>query len=308
MAEIGQLVRIIPWTEITKGKKLGEGGFGIVYRGTWKHHREEVAIKEIKGELGEDAAEELRREAEITKRLDSPYIIKLWGLCWEHQKYAMVMELMPKASLYNLLHNGQELSWNVRYSIAQDIAYGLRFLHENKILHRDLKSLNVLLDDRLRARLSDFGLAKLKHQSRSTSTVSGKSVGTTAWKAPEIFGLNPKYSTASDVYAYGITSWELAARAVPYQGVDAETIQIEIKKGERAEIPEDCPPTFASLIQSCWAQDLKSRPNIDKVVATLGEIIKAEGAAPEPAAPAAPKYQDASLDSLGVVTNAPAEH
>ena len=309
MADVGQTavtVPIIPWEEITLGKELGRGGFGIVYRGDWRHGGD-VAVKQIQGILGADAAKELQEEASVMARLSSPYIVRLFGLCWEHQKYAMVMELMPRASLYDLLHNGQPLPWSVRYAIAQDIAFGLRLLHERRILHRDLKSLNVLLDDRLRARLSDFGLAKVKAQSGSTSKAPGSSVGTTAWMAPELFSLSPKYSKGSDLYAYGMTAWEIAARELPYSAVrDPSVIENAIKRGERAETPEDCPPTFATIIQSCWAQDVAARPGIDKVVAMLGEIIKANTQQPakddKPAAPTTPAYQDGSLDSLGLVT------
>lgn len=182
---------------------------------------------------------------------------------------------MPNASLYDLLHNGQELPWQIRYSIAKDIAYGLSLLHSRHILHRDLKSLNVLLDGRLRARLADFGLAKVKTQSKTTTKAEG-SVGTLAWMALELLTLNPRYSVASDVYAYAMTAWEIAAREVPYKGVAESVIKDEVKKAERAIIPDDCPPTFADLIKSCWAQDAKQRPNIDNVIASMQHIMQAE--------------------------------
>ena len=162
---------LIPWDEITLISKLGEGGFGIVYKGTWKHGGE-VAIKQIKSILEEDAELELKNESSVMAKLNSPYIIRLFGLCWDENKYALVMELMPNASLSQLLRSGKELPWDIRYSIARDVAYGLRFLHDRKILHRDLKSANVLLDGNLRAKLSDFGLSKVKTQTAYISTNS----------------------------------------------------------------------------------------------------------------------------------------
>ena len=302
MADAGHLLRTIPWKEITLGEKLGEGGFGVVYRGNWKHVREEVAIKKIKGEIGEDAQSELKKEAEITKRLDSPYIVRLWGLCWEKQSYAMVMELMPKASLYHLLHTGQELPWNVRYSIAQDMAYGLRLLHENKILHRDLKSLNVLLDDRFRAKLADFGLAKIKTQSRTTSKDSGGSVGTLAWMAPELFE-GESCTEKTDLYAYGMTAWELASRETPFSQVaNPHIIPVLVGKTKRPDIPADCPPGFTALIKRCWSQEPSERPNLDYVIDSLRQVI-----VKNPSTQSSPVYQDSSLDSLGMVSKPAAQ-
>ena len=317
MSDLTVPVTIIPWEEITLGAKLGEGGFGIVYKGTWKHGGE-VAIKQIKGTLGEDAEQEFKAEAGTMAQLNSPYIIRLFGICWEHDKYAMVMELMPNASLYHLLHTKQDLPWNLRYNIAKDIAYGLRLLHARKTLHRDLKSLNVLLDRDLRAKLTDFGLAKVKTQSKTTSKAAGGSVGTIAWMAPELFnsGFKSKYSEASDVYAYGMTTWELASRATPYQEVaDPILIKDGVTKGEREEIPADCPQTFAGLIQSCWDHVPSKRPTMDMVVRTLEQIIAKEPGAPAPAAsapqatpikPQSPAYQGISLSSQDmVVTQVP---
>jgi serine/threonine protein kinase len=296
------MINNIPWEEITLGEKLGEGGFGIVYRGEWKHGGE-VAIKKIKGVLGQDAEAEFRREAEVMAQLNSPYIIRLFGLCWAQQEYAIVMELMPNQSLFHLLHNGQPLPWSIRYNIAQDIAYGLRLLHSRDILHRDLKSLNVLLDGNLRAKLTDFGLAKVKTQSKSTSKAGGSSVGTVAWMAPELFGLKPKYANASDVYAYGMTAWELASREVPYEGVVYDEIKSAVRAGEREDIPSECPQSFAALIQSCWSSDARLRPNLDVIVESLAGLIAAEPKATALVVPVS-TYQDASPSSMGLVTPA----
>lgn len=304
-------VPIIPWEELTLTTKLGEGGFGIVYKGNWKYGGE-VAIKQIKGVLGQDAEQEFKKEAGAMAKLNSPYIIRLFGICWEEEKYAMVMELMPNKSLYHLLHTNQELPWSLRYNIAQDIAYGLRLLHARNTLHRDLKSLNVLLDANLRAKLTDFGLAKVKTQSKTTSKAPGSSVGTIAWMAPELFGLKPKYSESSDIYAYGMTAWELSSRETPYQDVgDVSIIKDAVKSGERADIPSNCPETFSKLIKACWTQDHNRRPTIDIVITALEQIIaketpnKSTTLTSSSTSTSATTYQDASLTSIGIVTQVP---
>ena len=101
-----------------------------------------------------------------------------------------------------------------------DIGAGLQYLHDKAIVHRDLKSLNVLLDGNLRAQLTDFGLAQVKIETKTKTAQPEKSVGTRPWMAPELFGLRPKYSFESDIYAYGMTLWEIAARKIPYAGVE----------------------------------------------------------------------------------------
>jgi len=154
---------------------LGEGAYGTVYKGEWNHS--DVAIKKLKVQkFSAQALEEFKREAEIMFELGhaSDFIVRLKRICLEAQNYALVMELMPKGSLYDLLHNGQELPWSLRYRIALDATYGLQMLHGRNILHRDLKSLNILLNDQLRAKLCDFGLAQIKQETSSQSSVSAK--------------------------------------------------------------------------------------------------------------------------------------
>ena len=201
---------------MTPENKLGQGGFGVVYKGVYND--KPVAIKQLNAGLSKDALQELKREAEIMFQLSftSDHIVKVIRICLE-SPYALVMELMPKGSLYDLLRNGQELPWPVRFQIALDAAWGLKDLHAHKILHRDLKSPNILLGYGLRAKLADFGLAKVKHEINSQSLVATKGqAGTLLWMAPELFDDEPLMTTASDVYSFGMVLWELVTRMLPY--------------------------------------------------------------------------------------------
>ena len=124
----------------------------------------------------------------------------------------------------------------------------------------------------------------------------------------ELFG-RPKYSEASDVYAYGVVSWELASRAIPYQEViNYEEVRALVKEGDREAIPSECPQSFAALIEACWAQSSSQRPSMDGVVTALEQIITTETsvslAVNTPLATAI-DYQDASLSTLGAVTPVP---
>ena len=261
------------YEDIERGTILGEGGFGVVYRGKWSHI--DVAVKQLKvARLSEKALTEFRTEAELHGALRHANVVQLYAVCLEAAKYCMVMELMSNGSLFNVLHNGRELPWSLRFSIAKDIAVGLNYLHGRGILHRDLKSLNVLLDDRMRAKLCDFGLSTLKSESSSTTTAAkGKSaVGTVQWMAPELFKRGTKKSELSDIYALGMTLWELASREIPFKDGDGnEAVIIKwITDGEQEKIPEDTPKPFAALIARCWAQRAEDRPLTPAIIAELG--------------------------------------
>jgi len=284
-------VTLIPYSKLTFGRCLGEGGFGTVYQGTWQY--DEVAIKQLRmTNMSVETLDEFKSEASIMANLRHPRIIGFYGISVDTPgRYSIVMDYMAGGSLYNLLHNQQPLIWGSRYRIALDVTGGLAHLHSKDILHRDLKSLNVLLDSQLRARLTDFGLSRIKTETASTTaTASSQSVGTLPWMAPELFKRRAKYTKNADMYSYGMVLWELASRKVPFS--DAHNREILIKwlgDGEQEEIPQDCPTGFAKLIKWCWNQEPTRRPTIDQAASVLNE--------PEPAEqPSAPSYRD-NLDS-----------
>lgn len=268
-------IQTIPSQNLTYGRLLGEGSFGKVYEGTWQQSA--VAIKQfINQQLTEQAQEEIENEQNIMASMRHPHIITFYGVC--PNPLSFVMELMP-ASLYQVLHSRQDLPWKLRYQISGDIANGLWFLHEEKnLIHRDLKSLNVLLDDKLRARITDFGLARVKTESKTQPYMKTKDrgMGTLQWMAPELFSLRPKYSKSADIFGYAVILWEIASRNIPYQGVDDITIREEIKNGEREERSPDCPQRFWQLITDCWKQDPEQRPRIVQVQARCVELLQEE--------------------------------
>ena len=275
------------YEDIQRGALIGEGGFGVVSRGKWNYI--DVAIKQLRvTRLSDKALTEFQSEAELHGGLHHANVVQLYAVCLEAAKYCMVMELMSNGSLFNLLHNGRELPWSSRLSIAKDIAVGLNYLHGRGILHRDLKSLNVLLDDRMRAKLSDFGLSTLKIESSSTTTAGAKgksAVGTVQWMAPELFKRGTKKSELSDIYALGMTLWELAARDIPFKDGDGnEAVIVDwIKSGEQEKVPADTPKTFADLISQCWAQRAEVRPLTPAIISQLDAGLDAGLAADAPA-------------------------
>jgi sterile alpha motif and leucine zipper-containing kinase AZK len=220
---------------------------------------------------------EFRKETEIMATLQHPNIVRLYGICLEQGHNSMVMEYMQHGSLLDFLENNPNISWSVRWNIALDISKGLLCLHQHSpvIMHRDLKSPNVLLDEHNRAKICDFGLAKVRHTTRlNTSRANPAStrgfIGTVNWTAPELFEPTAPYTPACDIYSLGIILWELATCKTPWANATAEAlIGIWVGQGRREPIPANTPPPFARLIANCWATRAESRPPIAAIVQEL---------------------------------------
>ncbi len=265
---------IINYDDIALDKQIGKGGFGDVYKGTW--NGQEVAIKQLHmDKMSDESEQEFTQETKIWFKLRHPNIAQLFGICVPPDPYCMIMAYKKKGSLYKLLKSKESISWDARYRIAKDIVSALLYLHKKNILHRDLKSLNVLVskqEDQLRASLTDFGLSEIKQETATTTKVgTEQSIGTLLWMAPELLkGSN--CSQKSDIYAYGMLLWELASRKRPFKGKPSAVIPTLIKDGNTPEIPTSTPPVFARLIKRCWDLNPKERPSVQDI---LKELIKA---------------------------------
>jgi len=279
-------LEILP-EDLKLGKAISSGGFGTVYKGY--HHGRKVAIKQLHArEMTENALLEFQREATIMMRLHSPSVVTLYGVTL-NSPYYLVMEYMNGGSLYHLLQSNQDLNWKSRAKMALEIGQGLSFLHSRNILHRDLKSMNVLLDKLHRVKLGDFGLARVKQESSSQNTQ--RSMGTTSWMAPELFKRRAEYTKACDVYSLGMLLWELASRQIPFADApDPGVIMTWVMQGNREAIPVGTPVWYSLLIQACWDAEPTKRPEIAEVVQQLEkgfaeEKAKAAGSVPQTAQP-----------------------
>jgi len=259
----------IPHSELryakTKDNCIGAGGFGAVYKGEWKHSIEPVAVKELFLEqMTEAFFQEFRNEVKIMVQLRSPNTLRLWGVCFE--PYCMVMPLM-KTSLFELLK--EEPSWPVRIQIAIDVGAGLNYLHSQKVIHRDLKSSNILIDEHGRAKVADFGLSKVKLET-SRRSKQKSAVGSYLWMAPELFRQPVRYTTQSDIYSYGMVLWEIASCQLPFQGATMYAqVEAWVSQGDREDIPPGTLPLYEELIESAWAQDPQERLNANAIVEKL---------------------------------------
>ncbi|KAK4596715.1 hypothetical protein RGQ29_014663 [Quercus rubra] len=197
--------------------KLGEGGFGGVYKGLLSESNVEVAVKRFsKG--SKQGKKEYMSEVKIISRLRHKNLVQLIGWCHEKRELLLVYEYMPYGSLDSHLFGAKVmLTWPVRYKIAQGLASALLYLHEEWeqcVVHRDIKSSNIMLDSNFNAKLGDFGLARLvDHGLSSQTTVLA---GTLGYLAPECLTTG-KASKESDVYSFGVVFLEIACGRKPVE-------------------------------------------------------------------------------------------
>ncbi len=255
----------IPSRDFSKGRFLGKGGFGQVFLGNWQ--ATPIAVKELLVQIIDDQFLNMfKSEAQIMAQCQHPNIVRMFGICAEEGKLAILMEYLEKGSLDKFLQRPEDLPWNRRYSIAADIGKGLAYLHGRNIVHRDLKSLNILIAKDDTAKITDFGLAKVRDKTNTHLTSQG---GSPRWMAPEQISQNASASTKTDIYSMGMVLWEIAARKAPYSNAANEMVVLAWKMNNVSEtIPSETPPAFADLIKQCW-KDPAQRPKAQNLAEDL---------------------------------------
>ena len=249
-------------SDLDIGKKLGKGGYGCVYEGKWKKGGEmTVAIK-------------------VTQTIEpgvTPQEIKVWESLPPHRNITMligiasvdmiiyiVTELAVNGSLFDYLHSEKKTP-SVKQSLAwaSDVAHGMKHLHDHDIIHRDLKSANVLLTGQWVAKLCDFGTAR-----ELTHTTTTEQVGTYRWMSPEIMrSAIAKINKKCDLFSYGMILVELFAHEIPYAGLhDNIEVLLSVTSGKRPPIPPTLPSYLHNLITKCWEEDPYLRPTFDDFV------------------------------------------
>ncbi|XVF27805.1 hypothetical protein REPUB_Repub14bG0140400 [Reevesia pubescens] len=191
--------------------KLGEGGFGPVYKGTLADGKE-IAVKRLSKTSGQGLLE-FKNEVMLIARLQHKNLVKLIGCCLQKNEKLLVYEFMPNRSLDVFLFDSSlavQLAWQKRFSIIKGIARGIMYLHEDsrlKIIHRDLKASNVLLDQEMNPKISDFGMARIFSGDQNEANTN-RVVGTYGYMAPE-YAMEGLYSIKSDVFSFGVLLLEI---------------------------------------------------------------------------------------------------
>ncbi|XVE66644.1 hypothetical protein DITRI_Ditri08aG0094900 [Diplodiscus trichospermus] len=204
------LVDIAKVTSNFRCEKLGEGGFGAVYKGYLRDSDTYVAVKRI-SKASKQGIKEYASEVNIISRLRHKNLIKLIGWCHEKGELILVYEFMDNGSLDSHLFKEKTLlTWELRYNIVQGLASALSYLHEEGdhcVLHRDIKTSNIMLDSSFNTKLGDFGLARLVDHAKGAQTT--RLAGTMGYMAPECAS-SGKVSKETDVYSFGIVALEIA--------------------------------------------------------------------------------------------------
>ncbi|XP_018568344.1 mitogen-activated protein kinase kinase kinase 13 isoform X2 [Anoplophora glabripennis] len=254
----------IPFDQITDLTFLGCGGQGAVFSGML--NSTPVAVKKV-SELKDTDIRNLRK-------LNHPNIVKFKGVCTQEPScYCIIMEFCPYGPLFNLLKNQKNVvTINRVVSWAKQIANGMHYLHTHKIIHRDLKSPNVLIGDEEVIKISDFGT------SRTWNGVSSEKMtfaGTVAWMAPEAIQ-EQACSEKVDIWSFGVVLWELLTCEVPYDGMEQSAIMYSVGSGKlKPPIPTTCPDGFKLIMQMCWKLNPRERPSF-KLICNHLEIASVE--------------------------------
>ncbi|KAF9669439.1 hypothetical protein SADUNF_Sadunf14G0107700 [Salix dunnii] len=227
----------IDFSELTVGTRVGIGFFGEVFRGLW--NGTEVAVKVfLEQDLTAENMEDFCNEISILSRLRHPNVILFLGACTKPPRLSMVTEYMEMGSLNYLIHlSGQKkrLSWRRRLKMLRDICRGLMCIHRMKIVHRDLKSANCLVNKQMTVKICDFGLSRVM---TDIPIRDSSSAGTPEWMAPELIRNEP-FTEKCDIFSLGVIMWELCTLNRPWEGVPPKKVVYAVaNEGSRLEIPE----------------------------------------------------------------------
>ncbi|KAM7263566.1 hypothetical protein ACFE04_001249 [Oxalis oulophora] len=264
----------VPWSELFINEKIGEGSFGAVHRAIWRGS--EVAVKIlIEKEFHAERFNEFLREVAILKCLRHPNIVLFMGAVTQPPNLSIVTEYLSRGSLYKLLHTPNakvKLDERRCLDMAYDVAKGMDYLHQitPPIVHRDLKSPNLLVDNNYTVKVCDFGLSRSKANTFLSSTTA---VGTPEWTAPEVLRCEQS-NEKSDVYSFGVILWELMTHQKPWINLDPIKIVGEVGfNGRKLEIPNYVNPRAAALIEACWASEPSDRPSFTLIREALHKLI-----------------------------------
>ncbi|XP_030634923.1 receptor tyrosine-protein kinase erbB-4-like [Chanos chanos] len=270
-------LRILKETELKRVKILGSGAFGTVYKGIWVPEGETVkipvAIKILNESTGPKANVEFMDEALIMASVDHPHLVRLLGVCLS-PTIQLVTQLMPHGCLLHYVHEHKDnigsqllLNWCVQ------IAKGMMYLEERRLVHRDLAARNVLVKSPNHIKITDFGLARLLDADEKEYNADGGKMPI-KWMALECIHYR-KFTHQSDVWSYGVTIWELMTfGGKPYEGIPTSEIPEILEKGERLPQPPICTIDVYMVMVKCWMIDADSRPRFKELAAEFCRMAR----------------------------------
>jgi serine/threonine protein kinase len=298
---------MIDYSDLIQTQVIGEGAFGKVYLGKW--HETDVAIKALTslGALGiaagkvasyateadvKDALKTLEREVGLMVGMRHPNVILFLGVCPDPP--CVVTEYCSRGSLYDVLREAKEnqmvarsLTWYRRVSMMLDAAKGMLYLHSHKptIIHRDLKSPNLLVDGNWTVKVTDFNLSRLADVAAQPGVQSSVVANNPRWHAPEIIR-DALFTKSGDVYAFGLIMWEMISWELPFDGMSAfQMILLIGDKAGRPTVPSSDQVdeirggvfpgynSYVELMVRCWDQNPEKRPEFPEIISSLRDIL-----------------------------------
>ncbi|KAI0501218.1 hypothetical protein KFK09_016161 [Dendrobium nobile] len=282
--------------------EVARGTYGTVYKGVYDG--QDVAVKLL--DWGEDGyateAETValrasfEKEVAVWHKLDHPNVTKFVGASMGTSELkipqkkspsngsntlparacCVVVEYLPGGTLKTFLikNSRKKLAYKIVIQLALDLSRGLSYLHSQKIVHRDVKSENMLLDSQRNLKIADFGVARVEAQNPKDMTGE---TGTLGYMAPEVLDGKP-YNRKCDVYSFSICLWEIYCCDMPYPNLSfVEISSAVVRQNLRPEIPRCCPNALANIMRRCWDPSPEKRPEMDEVVRLLEAIDTSKG-------------------------------
>ncbi|XP_047174528.1 dual specificity protein kinase zakA-like [Vigna umbellata] len=277
---------------------IARGTFGTVHRGVYD--TQDVAVKLLDwGEEGQRTEAEIAslraaftQEVVVWHKLDHPNVTKFIGATMGSSELqiqtdngligmpsnfcCVVVEYLAGGNLksYLIKNRRRKLAFKIVIQLALDLARGLSYLHSQKIVHRDVKTENMLLDKTRTVKIADFGVARV--EASNPNDMTGET-GTLGYMAPEVLNGNP-YNRKCDVYSFGICLWEIYCCDMPYPDLSfSEITSAVVRQNLRPEMPRCCPSSLANVMKKCWDATPDKRPEMDEVVSMLEAIDTTKG-------------------------------
>lgn len=277
----------IGFDRIVLERSVGQGVTAHVYEAILDG-RYQVAVKQIdwdKSSSGEQEQRAFEREVAVLMRTCHENLVQFLGISSIERPFRIITEFCAGGCVFSLLHNQELLlSWSQKLRICIHVAKAMKYLHEfnPQVIHRDLKSLNLLLSSPVKSqedapfiKVSDFGLARIKWQAPDSSWGKmTRAAGTCHWMAPEVF-VSHTYDEKVDLYSYAMILFEVICQEIPFEDQNPADIGRLAVKGCRpdlASVPEECPEILCKLMQCCWAGTPQKRPPFSEILPLLDQV------------------------------------
>ncbi|KAL3845361.1 hypothetical protein ACJIZ3_002764 [Penstemon smallii] len=250
--------------------KITTGSNGDLYKGIFQS--QDVAIKIFKTEcLKGDMQREFAQEVYISRKIRHKNVVQFIGACTRPPLLCIVTEFMSGGSVYDFLHKQKGVfKLPAILKVAIDVSKGMSYLHQNHIIHRDLKAANLLMDENEVVKIADFGVARVQLK----SGIMTAETGTYRWMAPEVIEHKP-YNNKADVFSFGVVLWELLTGKLPYANLTPLQAAVGVvQKGLRPSIPKHTHPLIVELLERCWQQEPSLRPEFSEITDILQYMAK----------------------------------